>query len=310
MKAQLWILSTSDGKNEARGALFVQKFEDHFVVHVKLPTAPTRYKLTFRVALPSAPNVLHEHNLMYSIIATDQCPNLISSWSSALRDRFGFAMQTLTAQMQGIMIMSPMEYEVRAGCVYFLISFDPASQWRAAEFTQLPGDAPLRPVGTKLFSNRLGNAKYADGVGRHDQREGRGSGNSARAKARRIRKSHSNSVKSHSSEVVCAIGTMQERLGTELAGIVQDAPDEIHVDISVLHFNGGTQRYAMRLQQRRDFMNLYEYVAFFSDQDVACRVEMFLHLPTDKLEIPRRAEYCPLKIGEWIIVRSDDDRNA
>merc|ERR1711933_81562 len=111
--------------------------------------------------------------------------------------------------------------------------------------------------------------------------------------------------------VKCAVSTCQQMLRPALEPIIQDARHAIHIDVSVLKQNqdagspGGTslsQRYVKRLHRRPDLPEFYNGVLWFSDRDVDCIVEMFLRFPRAQAE-----QYAPLKIGEWRIVRKDED---
>lgn len=110
----------------------------------------------------------------------------------------------------------------------------------------------------------------------------------------------------HAEDIHCCVGAMHQQLGQPLSSIVQDSLDAVHVDISVLSALNGHQRYALRLQQHRHLTNLYEGHMFFSDQDVGGRVEMFMRLRSGA----ENPQYAPLKIGEWLVIRKDEQLPA
>eukprot|EP00927_Polykrikos_kofoidii_P047702 TRINITY_DN41982_c0_g1_i1.p1 TRINITY_DN41982_c0_g1~~TRINITY_DN41982_c0_g1_i1.p1 ORF type:complete len:1223 (-),score=140.03 TRINITY_DN41982_c0_g1_i1:69-3737(-) len=314
MRAQLWLARGSSGEEEVSRTALVMKFRDRFLILLKLPMAPCVFSLTLRVALPQAPDVFLDHPLKYTITTTDTCPSLLTSLEHPLKDKLGYATQLHRVQIYGITLLCPMEHRVHAGHVYFALCFDPSCP-RHPKDAQ---GAAHSPTGTRLFSHRLAqdtaesisprggkfsstarSQKSSSSLDAGDADAGVGSGIKSRQRPAR----RSVSLLAHTPTADgCAVRAMHECLAGRISAVVQDASDDVHIDISVLSYGSSTQRFVLRLKQRADFSNIYDGLVFVSDSDVGGRVEMFLRFPSDE---GAQFEYAPLKLGEWLVCRKD-----
>jgi hypothetical protein len=312
LKAQLWNVRGEQPKEVRRGAV-AQKFGDRFIVRVKLPVAPAVFLVTFSILTLESPDKFIKHPLKYTITASDTCPALLTSIDHPVMATFGYAVQPFITQVYGITI-SPVEYRLPTGEVYFLICFDPACVNYPGKVSQ-----EAKPAATTLFSHRLARQK-ADPGAKHEGAGPSEGFNSTRKKGNKrgitfLGEDNSKPSKkittkldesSCADSVFCSVGTMHQQLGKRLSSLVQDSSDVVHVDVSVLNAANGSQRYAVRLHQHRYYSNLYEGHLFFTDLDVGGRVEMFMRLPCTT----EKPEYAPLKIGEWLIIRMDEQLPA
>merc|ERR1712176_902782 len=96
------------------------------------------------------------------------------------------------------------------------------------------------------------------------------------------------------------VSYLQAMLAENFGASAQDAQGIAQVDVLLLKPGTHRQRYMLRLQQRSDFPELHDGFIHFADQDVGGHVELFLRFPHCEF-----AEYAPLKIGEWTIVRRE-----
>jgi len=266
------------------------------------------------VAVPDKPNILWEHPLSYNINAVDNCRSVMTSVEHPFMEKWGFTFQPHVAQLNGVTVVAPMDYRIQAGPMYFLIHFDPGS----ARYPFNDGGEYRAPTTTRLFSHRL-KPQQAPEVSVSESKQST-EGKSPRGKMDRRARLKGSSAKAGSKkgsqstfdmnkllsgdgvkDEVSSLGHVHKNLSSRISSLVQDSADEVYIDISVLHMTSGSQRFSLRLRQRRDFKNLYDGTVTFTDQDVGGKVEMFLRLPNVKV-----GEYAPLKISEWLVIKRED----
>eukprot|EP00929_Paragymnodinium_shiwhaense_P099707 TRINITY_DN6149_c0_g1_i1.p1 TRINITY_DN6149_c0_g1~~TRINITY_DN6149_c0_g1_i1.p1 ORF type:complete len:1180 (+),score=265.70 TRINITY_DN6149_c0_g1_i1:200-3739(+) len=327
IRASLLIVRGSGTKEEIKRATVVMRFQDYFMVRLRVPMAPAKYALTFRVALHGSPEAFTEHPLKYSVTTSEYCGCLLTSLEHPWRDFFGFSVQPPAAQNQQVTLVTPTDYRVTAGYVYFAVCVDTRSPYYPQASNRL-NDPPIRPTATRLFSHRLAPQKppkregeASRGSKQHPAAtqtvKAEGAGDKAAAQA--AKKSRSRAARRATMKMravaadyransivpegaTCAVGRLHRMIAEPLQPHVQDAADMVHVDISVLHYLSGAQRYCLRLRPRADVANLFDGLVYFADVDVNCKVEMMLSYPGAH----DRPEYAPLKIGEWVVIKREE----
>lgn len=121
-------LFRGDSYEQLHRTVLVYKFEDRFLVRVKLPLGGCIYELKFAVSTQQSPGTLLQHPLRYWISAADECPNILLSLEHPLSQKFGYVVASPAAQVHGISFLAPDIYRVTVGPCYFLVHVDPDAQ--------------------------------------------------------------------------------------------------------------------------------------------------------------------------------------
>jgi hypothetical protein len=151
-------LARSSGIEHVSRAAQVTRLGDIFIVRVKIPMKSARYELHFLVCPRSAPENAIPHSLKYIIQTSDICHNLLPSLQHPLLQKYGFAPVLPTAQLNQISLISPVNYRVSVGQVYFLLHApvpDTHEEDTAISWSSLVKSAKNKNSACSLFSSRL-----------------------------------------------------------------------------------------------------------------------------------------------------------
>lgn len=264
LQAKLYLTRVS-GTEEVERATLVYKFEDQFLVQVKVPMSSSKYELSFMISTKHFPHILKEHPLKYQIHTSDVCQNLLASLKHSLALKFGFSVMPPTAQLHGICIVAPKTYRVNPEEVYFLVHVAGEEAARNAE------DAKAAPsLTSKLFTDRLRRSEALP---------------SSTPRQRRASK-----ILSSDGTIVNWAADFHEPLSESVESYCQDSQGSLHFDLCI------SDKYVIRLQQRVDIPELFESLVSFEKADVGNHVALFLRRPK-----ANSAEYFPQKIAEWMV---------
>lgn len=270
------LLVRASGEYDIERSTWVLKCETNWVIRVKLPMGAHKYKLVFRVAMPAAPDTLYDHETMYHITATEACQTLLPSLETPLRQKFGFAHQSLFAQFSGITVVAPLMYRARVGYVYFLVHV-------GAEAYSHLDCSNTDHLDATLFSHRL-----APDAG-DDRRREQGFG------------------QQHGVQSLDCVAVLHQNLRPALEPLAQDVKHSLHIDVSVMepcaeHGTTAAQRYVKRLHRRPDLPEFFDRLLWFGENDSDCTIEMHLRSPRGQVQ-----GYAPVRIGEWKLTQRAEE---
>lgn len=318
------------GNTPVKRAVLVIKTGSHFYIRIKLPCSFSLFEVRFHVATTEKPELLLEHPFRYQIASTESCQCPLSSIDHPLFNRFGFCQQPAAAQRMGITIISPLDYTVRAGRVYFMVHLSPkfanlevstkpnGSMPTSLLFQQiqehalLVQDAAIKrgmvqrpdplfceaPTSSSEEMPKSNRRQELQDEPNSDTQSDTGSktGSKTGCKTGSSVRGRSGSKTVMQEPMVSAARRMHHELEKALAGNTQDACGNLHFDLCVAQADPYNERYVGRLRQKQGYPEIYDGYLFLNDQDVGSKVELFLR--QTRGESSRNAA---LKVGEWTV---------
>lgn len=277
MRTSLWLVRNTGSVEVARASIAHKLGNNRWLIHALLPMPASRYELQFEVGITENPGPLERHRLTYLIGTTEKSQVMLVSLDTPMFASFGFPSFSSFNQWKNITIVSPLKHRLGTGHVYFLVHIEEATKGQLGETTRM--------CLSKLFTTRRISTLIETGELGKGNRTFSKETKATIGKVKNAFTDLSESMKGASTQSADMIKEVQRILAEGCSNVVQQNLGAIHLDLSV---NRG--KYRIRLQQRKDFPELFEALVNFSRSDF--NVELFFRGL-------QSTQYAPVKIAEW-----------
>jgi len=273
------------GNIESKRMAMALKLGDHFLIRIKLPAAFCTFELSFLMVTKDSRDKLQEHPWKYTIMSAEGCACPMGSLDHPLYERFGFCPVPAAAQVHGITVMSPMDYNVRTGVVYFMVHIHP-EKLREEVMSQPTGEMPKSLLWQKM--EEAANTAELNGIVSVPDPISR--------QTSEAQQTTSGQMRSQVDPVVGGVRRMLHGMQSEMGDQVQDANGYLHFDLAILQHETRQLRYVVRLQQQPGFPEVFDGLLPLQDGDVGSKIELFMRITRGE-----GSQHTPLKIGEWTV---------